>query len=158
MGVIAGYDRHGAALWHRRPHRGSDLLRVHQERVVGCAVDLGPVTLQIIWHGVLLDIWHTFVADRFGSPRVNLLLRRRDMPNNSFPTRRISPRSWAWAFSPGSYWASLPGLSPSSSCPAKTRAGSLSRSSSASPVRSSAVFLAASSVSGRSSPSTSAGF
>ena len=41
MGVIAGHDRHGGRLWHRRPHRGSDLLRVHQERVVGCAVDLG---------------------------------------------------------------------------------------------------------------------
>ena len=39
-GVIAGHDRHEAA-WHRRPHRGSDLLRVRQERVVGCAVDLG---------------------------------------------------------------------------------------------------------------------
>ena len=31
------------------------------------------------------------------------------MPNNSFPVRRISPKSWAWAFSPGSFWASFPG-------------------------------------------------
>ena len=41
MGVIACHDRPGGRLWHRRPDRGSDLLRVHQERVVGFAVDLG---------------------------------------------------------------------------------------------------------------------
>jgi hypothetical protein len=28
------------------------------------------------------------------------------MPNHSFPVRRFSPKNWAWAFSPGFFWAS----------------------------------------------------
>ena len=47
MGVIAGHDRHGGRLWHRRLHRSSHLLRVYQERVVKCAVDLGPSLCKI---------------------------------------------------------------------------------------------------------------
>ena len=31
------------------------------------------------------------------------------MRNYSFPARRISPKSWVWAFSRGSFWASLQG-------------------------------------------------
>src|SRR5208337_1193518 len=32
-------------------------------------------TFGIIWPNSFGDIWHTFVADRFGSPRLELLLR-----------------------------------------------------------------------------------